>query len=104
MALIVGAPPPGSITTAGSGTSPKMRSAVTVSGPSVAMGSSRSATITGPVLVVELPQAGKDLQRTDQVEQREPWVEHERDGLLLLGCHHLPFRSGVRIWRGVANR
>jgi hypothetical protein len=49
-----------------------------------------------PVLVVELPQAGEDLQRPDQIQQREPWVEHERDRLLLLGCHRLPFRSGVR--------
>jgi hypothetical protein len=47
-------------------------------------------------LVVELPQAGEDLQRPDQIQQREPWVEHERDRLLLLGCHRLPFRSGVR--------
>jgi hypothetical protein len=48
-----------------------------------------------PELVVELPQAGEDLQRPDQIQQREPWVEHERDRLLLLGCHRLPFRSGV---------
>jgi hypothetical protein len=48
-----------------------------------------------PVLVVELPQAGEDLQRADQIQQREPWVEHEHHRLLLLGCHHLPFRSGV---------
>jgi hypothetical protein len=36
-----------------------------------------------PVLVAEPPQAGEDLQRADQVQQREPWVEHERDRLLL---------------------
>jgi len=47
MALMVGAPPPGTITTAGSGTWSKVWSAVTVSGPSVAMGSMRSATTTG---------------------------------------------------------
>jgi hypothetical protein len=42
------------------------------------------------VLVVEPPQAGEDLQRTDQVEQREPWVEHERDRLRLGSCHYPP--------------
>ena len=43
-----------------------------------------------PVLVAEPTQTGKDLQRADQVEQREPWIEHERDRLLLLGCHLPP--------------
>jgi hypothetical protein len=47
MALMVGASPPGTITTVGSGTSPKVWSAVTVSGPSVGIGSIRSATTTG---------------------------------------------------------
>jgi hypothetical protein len=50
-----------------------------------------------PVLVVELPQAGEDLQRADQIQQREAWVEHERHRLLLLGCHHLPFRCWGRM-------
>jgi hypothetical protein len=78
--------------TAGSGTSPKVWSAVTVRGPSVAMGSSRSATTTGRYWVVEPPQAGEDLQRADQVEQREPWVEDECDRVVLLGCHvHAPW-------------
>jgi hypothetical protein len=40
-----------------------------------------------PELVVELPQRGEDLQRSHHVEQRDALVEHERDRLLLLGCH-----------------
>jgi hypothetical protein len=58
-----------------------------------------------PVLVVEPPQAGEDLQRADQIQQREPWVEHECDRLLLLGCHvHAPLAvrccvtSTARLW------
>jgi len=47
MALMVGASPPGTIITDGSATSSKVWSAMTVSGPSVGMGSSRSATTTG---------------------------------------------------------
>jgi hypothetical protein len=47
MALMVGAPPPGTSTTAGSGTSSKVLSAMTVRGVSVGMGSIRSATTTG---------------------------------------------------------
>jgi hypothetical protein len=61
MALMVGAPPPGTITTSGSGTSPKVRSAVTVSGPSVGVGLDPLGHHHRPVLVVELPQAGEDL-------------------------------------------
>jgi hypothetical protein len=45
-----------------------------------------------PVLIAEPPKTGKDLQRADEVEQREPWVEHERDRLLLLGSHRLSSR------------
>jgi hypothetical protein len=45
-----------------------------------------------PVLVTEPPQAGEDLQRADQIQQREPWVEHECDRVVLLGCHvHAPW-------------
>jgi hypothetical protein len=73
----------GTITTAGSGTSPKVRSAVTVSGPSVAMGDQVVGHHHRPVLVADLPQAGKDLQRTDQIQQREPSGKHERDRLRL---------------------
>jgi hypothetical protein len=46
MALMVGAPPPGTSTTVGSGTSANVLSAMTVRGVSVGMGSSRSATTT----------------------------------------------------------
>jgi hypothetical protein len=48
-----------------------------------------------PVLVAEPSQAGEDLQRADQIQQREPWVEHERDRLRLLGCHD-PTPLGLR--------
>src|SRR5512132_2122615 len=47
MALMVGAPPPGTSTTSGSGTWSKVWSAITLSGPSVGRGSIRSATTTG---------------------------------------------------------
>jgi hypothetical protein len=59
MALMVGASPPGTMTTAGSGTSPKVWSAVTASGPSVAMGSSRWARTTGRYWSVNLPRLAK---------------------------------------------
>jgi hypothetical protein len=49
------------MTTVGSGTSPKVRSAVTVSGPSVGVGLEPLGHHHRPVLVVELPQAGEDL-------------------------------------------
>jgi len=57
------------------------------------MGSSGSATTTGRYWSLNLRRLEKTLQRADQVEERQPWVEHERDRLLLLGCHPLP--SGV---------
>jgi hypothetical protein len=45
------------------------------------------------------------MQRTDQIQQGEPWVEHERDRVVLLGCHvHAPLAvrccvtSTGRLW------
>src|SRR5215207_945183 len=91
MALMVGAPPPGTITTAGSGTSSKVLSAMTVRGVSVGMGSIRSATTTGRYWSLKPLQDREDMQRSDHVEERDSWVEHVRDRLGFLGCHRLPF-------------